>query len=120
MESRVRLVVAACFFALTLPMVAQAQQQEPPPGEPHRGMPAQPPGNAAPAGMAEAVRRAERRTRGQVLNVESMQFQGREVHRVKVLAPGGRVMVVVDDPGEARPRVVPQPRNEGTKTSDDP
>ena len=114
-----RLVVVACSLALTLPMAVQAQQ-EPPAWAPRRGAPVPPPDNAAPAGMAEAVRRAERRTRGQVLNVESMQFQGREVHRVKVLAPGGRVMVVVDDPGEARLRAVPQPRNESTKPSDDP
>lgn len=115
-----RLVVAACSLALNLPMVAQAQEQEPPPWVPRRTVPVQPPGNAAPAGMAEAVRRAERRTRGQVLNVESMQFQGREVHRVKVLAPGGRVMVVVDDPGEGRLRIVPQPRNESAKPPEDP
>ncbi len=52
-------------------------------------------------GMPEAVRRVERQTGGQVLNVESMRFQGREIHRVKVLEPGGRIRIVVDDPGRS-------------------
>lgn len=50
-------------------------------------------------GMPDAVRRVERQTGGQVLNVESMRFQGREIHRVKVLEPGGRIRIIVDDPG---------------------
>ena len=53
--------------------------------------------------MSAAVRRAERATGGQVLNVESMRFEGRDIHRVKVLTPGGRVRVVVDDPADRRP-----------------
>ena len=53
-------------------------------------------------GMSAAVRRVERATGGQVLNVESLRFEGREIHRVKVLTPDGRVMVVIDDPARHR------------------
>lgn len=53
-------------------------------------------------GMSAAVRRVERATGGQVLGVETLRFEGREIHRVKVLTPGGRVMVVVDDPASLR------------------
>ncbi|MDO4708338.1 MAG: hypothetical protein Q4B94_00720 [Pseudomonadota bacterium] len=52
--------------------------------------------------MSAAVRRVERATGGQVLGVETLRFEGREIHRVKVLTPGGRVMVVVDDPASLR------------------
>ncbi|MGY0504970.1 hypothetical protein [Luteimonas sp. e5] len=53
-------------------------------------------------GMSAAVRRVQRETGGQVLNVESMRFQGRDIHRVKVLGQDGRVRIVVDDPVNRR------------------
>lgn len=58
-------------------------------------------------GMSAAVRRVERATGGQVLNVEALRVDGRIVHRVKVLAPGGRIMVVMDDPAAQQPAWTP-------------
>ena len=52
--------------------------------------------------LSDAVRRIERATRGQVLSAERLQFDGRDVHRVKVLDGRGRVRVYTDDP-MARP-----------------
>ncbi|RMH93395.1 hypothetical protein EBB59_05830 [Lysobacter pythonis] len=111
------------FALLLVPVLARAQQQE-------HGLPvsAEPvlmllpratqPAPAGAGGISAAVRRVERATGGQVLNVESMRFQGREIHRVKVLAPGGRVMVVVDDPAQRRapigPSAFPSTRDDDT------
>ena len=102
-----RPVVLACCIAIVAPMAAQAQQG--PPSWVLRRPPSLPPGQVSPRmpspqTLADAVRRAERMTGGQVLNAESLQFEGREVHRVKVLAADGRVMVVVDDPRNSAPR----------------
>lgn len=48
--------------------------------------------------LSESVRRVERQTGGQVLAAEPMQFDGREVNRIKVLDDRGRVRVFMDDP----------------------
>lgn len=84
---------------MLLPALGHAQSRPQPPAEARLSPRA--PAFAPPSGqgMPEAVRRVERQTGGQVLNVESMRFQGREIHRVKVLEPGGRIRIVVDDPG---------------------
>ncbi len=52
--------------------------------------------------LPESVLRAERETGGQVLRAESMQRDGREVYRLKVLTPDGRVRIMRDDPRERR------------------
>lgn len=94
-----RFKLAIPCLILMLPMAGFAQGR-PPSAEPRlptRGGPAF--ASSAGQGMPDAVRRVERQTGGQVLNVESMRFQGREIHRVKVLEPGGRIRIIVDDPG---------------------
>lgn len=48
--------------------------------------------------LSDSVRRVVRDTRGQVLSAERVPFDGREVHRVKVLDDRGRVRVYMDDP----------------------
>jgi len=48
--------------------------------------------------LSDAVRRAERATGGQVLSAERVQFDGRDVNRVKVVDDRGRVRVYWDDP----------------------
>jgi hypothetical protein len=48
--------------------------------------------------LAEAVRRIEREQRGQVLSAERVQYEGREVSRIKVIDDRGRVRVYTDDP----------------------
>lgn len=60
--------------------------------------------------LSDSVRRVERETRGQVLSAERLQYDGRELNRVKVVDDKGRVRVYVDDPaqrgrgGDARTR----------------
>lgn len=59
--------------------------------------------------LSDSVRRVERETRGQVLSAERLQYDGRELNRVKVVDGQGRVRVYVDDPsksgrGESRTR----------------
>ncbi len=49
-------------------------------------------------GLSDAVRRIEREHRGEVLSAERMQFEGREVNRIKVVDDRGRVRVYMDDP----------------------
>lgn len=52
--------------------------------------------------LSDTVRRVERRTGGEVLSAEQVQFDGRDVHRVKVLEASGRVRVYMDDPRPER------------------
>ena len=51
--------------------------------------------------LADAVRRVERATGGEVLSAERVQFDGRDVSRVKVVDASGRVRVYM---GDVRPR----------------
>lgn len=53
--------------------------------------------------LSDSVRRAERATRGQVLSAERVQFDGRDVNRVKVVDDRGRVRVYWDDPQDDGP-----------------
>lgn len=59
--------------------------------------------------LSDAVRRVERATRGEVLSAERVQFDGRDINRVKVVDDRGRVRIYVDDPekptksGESKP-----------------
>lgn len=48
--------------------------------------------------LSDAVRRVERDTRGEVLSAERVQFDGRDMHRVKVVDDEGRVRVFMQDP----------------------
>lgn len=50
------------------------------------------------ATLSEAVRRAERDTRGEVLSAERVMNDGRELHRVKIVDDQGRVRVFTRDP----------------------
>jgi len=51
-------------------------------------------------GLSDAVRRAERA--GQVLSAEHVQYDGRDVNRVKIVDDRGRVRVYWDDPAAQR------------------
>ncbi len=59
-------------------------------------------GRGAGRELSDTVRRVERRTGGEVLSAERVPFDGRSVHRVKVLEASGRVRVYVDDPRPER------------------
>ena len=48
--------------------------------------------------LSNAVRRVVREQRGRVLSAERVQYEGREVNRIKVIDDQGRVRVYVDDP----------------------
>jgi len=48
--------------------------------------------------LSDAVRRIVREQRGRVLSAERVQYEGREVNRIKVIDDQGRVRVYVDDP----------------------
>ena len=47
--------------------------------------------------LSDAVRRVERDTRGEVLSAERVQYDGRDMHRVKVVDDQGRVRVFMQD-----------------------
>jgi hypothetical protein len=85
--------------ALVLALVAtpaRAQQ------EPVQAPPIEPRAEPRRSELPESVLRAERQTGGEVLRAESMQRDGREVYRLKVLTPDGRVRIMRDDPRERR------------------
>ena len=52
--------------------------------------------------LSDAVRRAQRETGGQVLGAERIQFDGRDINRVKVMDDRGRVRYMDDDPQRTR------------------
>lgn len=61
--------------------------------------------------LADAIRRVERSTRGQVISAERMQSDGRDISRIKVMDDRGRVRVYTDDPQQRQRR--PQPPTRG-------
>jgi hypothetical protein len=84
-------------LALALPAVAEERSDGP-----HSRLP-------------ESVRRVERETGGKVLQVRPIQRGDREIYRMKVLTPDGRVKIMQDDPKRPRdprprePRLPPPP-----------
>ena len=75
--------------------------------------------------LSDAVRRVERDTRGEVLSAERVQYDGRDMHRVKVVDDQGRVRVFMQEPrhverdrpaqregGGRRPPPPPPPRDD--------
>ena len=56
------------------------------------------------AELPEAVSRVERDTGGKVLHVRPIRRGDREIFRMKVLTPEGRVKIVLDDPKLKRSR----------------
>ena len=52
--------------------------------------------------LPESVSRIERETGGRVLSAEKSQRGGREMNRIKVVTPEGRVRVMWDDPQRDR------------------
>ena len=60
--------------------------------------------------LPASVRRIERETGGKVLKAQPIQRDGREIYRVKIVTPQGRVRVVEDDVGPPAPQ---PPANDG-------
>jgi len=110
--------LSVTLFALMLvaagPALAQSNRQqdrlEGPPRESsgvERERQAPPPARAGRSSLSDAVRRVQRETGGQVLGAERVQFDGRDINRIKVMDDRGRVRYMDDDPqqrrGEDRP-----------------
>lgn len=64
---------------------------------------------ADPGRLPETVSRIERETGGRVLSAQKSQRGGREVNRIKVYTPEGRVRVMWDDPQRDRGTAAPRP-----------
>ena len=65
--------------------------------------------------VSDAVRRIERSNRGQVLSAERMQYDGRDVTRIKVVDDAGRVRIYMDDAQSN-----PDPRRQSPRNGDKP
>lgn len=93
--------------------MAQSGRDEPPPAMPQRPE-TPPPRQAQASSLSDAVRRVQRETGGQVLGAERIQFDGRDINRVKVMDDRGRVRYMDEDPQRPREtferRRDPQPR----------
>jgi hypothetical protein len=96
-------VVACALSALSLSAVLPAQERE---ERPHARLP-------------DSVRRIERETGGKVLQVRPIQRGDREIYRMKVLTPDGRVKIVQDDPKRPRERER-EPRGEDRDRDTEP
>ena len=71
--------------------------------------------------LSDAVRRVERATNGQVLSAERVQFDGRDVNRVKIIDGRGRVRVYWDDPQAPRADRDPQRQERASRaTAEEP
>ena len=81
--------------------MAQSGRDEPPPAMPQRPE-APPPRQAQASSLSDAVRRVQRETGGQVLGAERIQFDGRDINRVKVMDDRGRVRYMDEDPQRSR------------------
>jgi hypothetical protein len=57
--------------------------------------------------LPESVSRIERETGARVLSAQKSQRGGREMNRIKVLTPQGRVRVMWDDPQHGRALMAP-------------
>ena len=73
--------------------------------------------------LSDAVRSIERNTRGEVLSAERVQYDGRDMHRVKVVDDAGRVRVFMQDPNRREESASPirnssPSRNAGPNRSD--
>ena len=87
----------ATLCALSAGAVAQSGRDETPP----RNEP--PPRARNPeSSLSDSVRRAQRETGGQVLGAERIQFDGRDINRVKVMDDRGRVRYMDEDPQRGR------------------
>lgn len=91
------LTVAACaIVAFCVPAMPSAQERD---ERPHARLP-------------ESVRRVESETGGKVLQVRPIQRGDREIYRMKVLTPDGRVKIMQDDPKRQRERDRDPPQRE--------
>ena len=84
--------------AAAVAMAQSGGDQQPP------EMPSRPeaPRQSQASSLSDAVRRVQRETGGQVLGAERVQFDGRDINRVKVMDDRGRVRYVDGDTQRSR------------------
>ena len=100
-------LLAAAILAL-LPTAAAWAQSTPPPPRNRDGQDARQ--DDRNRSLSDAVRRVERDTRGEVLSAERVQYDGRDMHRVKVVDDQGRVRVFMQDPARRGDDAASPPR----------
>lgn len=93
--------VAVAIGGLATPAVAQQRDRDERPQPPQQDRQDRTRSEES-RNLSDAVRRIERANRGQVLSAERMQYDGREVNRIKVLDGDGRVRVYMDEPAPQR------------------
>ncbi len=91
-------VLVAALAGVALPAAAQQGRAARDERPPQIAEPVRPQRNDS---VSDAVRRIERANRGQVLSAERMQYDGRDVTRIKVVDDEGRVRIYMDDPQPA-------------------
>ncbi len=107
-------VLAVALVGVALPAAAQQGRGDRPP---QAAEPARPQRDDS---VSDAVRRIERANRGQVLSAERMQYDGRDVTRIKVVDDEGRVRIYMDDPQPAsEPRRPSRDDNPPRRRGDD-
>jgi hypothetical protein len=94
--------VAIALAALAGPAAAQRGPRTAPPADPTQSQQSDT--------LSDAVRRIERSNRGQVLSAERMQYDGRDVTRIKVVDDEGRVRIYMDDAPSKPEQRQPPPR----------
>ena len=122
LQSLLSTVLLAALSGVATGAWAQSSRDEPPRAPAELRRDAMPPRN--PTSLSDSVRRAQRETGGQVLGAERVQYDGREINRVKVMDDRGRVRYMDDDPQRSRdaserrrslPREEAQPRARGDR-----
>jgi hypothetical protein len=109
---------SAVAWARPQPPKAPPPQAAPPQAQ-QRSVPAQQHRNRSEQqALSEAVRRAERN--GQVLSAEQVQYDGRDVNRVKIVDNQGRVRVYWDDPAAKPPQGQEQQGDKGRRGAKPP
>lgn len=99
-RSVLSLALLTALSAVSAGVCAQSGPPSDPPTQRQDGAPSKPNRSS----LSDSVRRAQRETGGQVLGAERVQFDGREINRVKVMDDRGRVRYMDDDPQPARNR----------------
>lgn len=100
LHSVLSLAVLAALSTASAAAWAQSEPQQAPPSQRQDSPPSKP----SRSSLSDSVRRAQRETGGQVLGAERVQFDGREINRVKVMDDRGRVRYMDDDPQRGRNR----------------
>src|SRR5688572_17356815 len=103
------LVASGAAWAQPQPQAQKKPKQaQPPPAQQHGNA-----GSRDQQALSDAVRRAERN--GQVLSAEQVQYDGRDVNRVKIVDSRGRVRVYWDDPAVKKPQARDQQDGKGKR-----